>query len=35
MENPASIGEEIHAEEGATATPPDNETIQVPHLQFH
>ena len=36
MENPASIGEETHTEEGATATPPGNEINQnqVPHSQF-
>ena len=35
MENPASIGEEILTEEGATTTPPDDEITQVPHSQFH
>ena len=35
MENPASIGEETHTEEGATATSPGNEFTQVPHSQFH
>ena len=36
MENPASIGEEIHTEEVATATPPGNEIHhnQAPHSQF-
>ena len=36
MENPASIGEETHTEEGATATPPGNEIHdnQAPHSQF-
>ena len=34
MENAASIGEETHTEEGATATPPGNEINQVPHSQF-
>ena len=36
MEIPASIGEETHTEEGATATPPGNKINhnQVPHLQL-
>ena len=36
IENPASIGEETHTVEGATATPPGNEINhnQVPHSQF-
>ena len=37
MENPASIGEETHTEEGATETPPGNESNhnQVHHSQAH
>ena len=35
MENPASIGEETHTEEGATATPPGNEINHDPNSQFH
>ena len=36
MENPASIGEETHTEDGATATPPGNKINHnlVPHSQF-
>ena len=36
MENPASIGEETHTEEGVTAIPPGNEINhnKVFHLQF-
>ena len=35
MENPASIGEETHTEEGATAMHPGNEINHVPNSQFH
>ena len=35
MENPASIGEETHTEEGATATSPGNEINHVPNPQFY
>ena len=35
MENPAFMGEKIHTEEGATATPLGNKITQVSHSQFH
>ena len=34
-ENPASLGEETHTIEEATAIPPGDEITQVPHSQFH
>ena len=35
MENQASIVEDTHIEEGATAKPPGNEISHVPKSQFH
>ena len=35
MENAASIGEDTHTEEGATATPPGNSHFQYSRMMVH